>query len=62
LAEMKKNFNLAEMKKNFNQVYISKNDRIMPYKSQKLYWEGANVIELEAGHFPFYKYKNIFDV
>jgi len=53
---------LAEMKKNFNQVYISKNDRIMPYKSQKLYWEGANVIELEAGHFPFYKYKNIFDV
>lgn len=41
----------------FDKVIIGENDRIIPTKNQKNYWQNhKNILNLEGGHFLFYKF------
>lgn len=54
-----------EIDKNFefDKVIITKKDKIIPYNSQKFFYEGhRNVIELDVGHFPFFEFKNFDEI
>lgn len=54
--EIKQNFN-------FDKVIITKKDRIIPYSSQKNFWElHNNIEEINCGHFPFFNYKDFDEI
>lgn len=42
----------------YSDVFVSKNDLIMPTKSQLHSWRETTVIKIEGSHFPFYAYNN----
>ena len=47
----------------FDKVIITKKDRIIPYSSQKNFWElHNNIEEINCGHFPFFNYKDFDEI
>lgn len=46
----------------FDKVIISKSDKIIPTKSQLNFWQNADVKQIEAGHFLFYKFNDFSEI
>jgi len=56
--------NETEEKLEFNKAVITTKDKIMPYSSQKNFWQGQNcsILEVNSGHFPFFYFKNFDEI
>ncbi len=46
----------------FDKVLISLSDKIFPVKSQINFWQNYNPKQVEAGHFLFYKFKDLNEI
>lgn len=42
----------------FNKIIVSEKDRIIPTQNQLNFWNGKNIVTINAGHFPFYNFKS----
>ncbi len=46
----------------FDKAIISNEDKIFPAKSQINFWQNTEVKNIEAGHFPFYKFNSVDEI